>query len=253
MHQPRLLNLTRAADAAHYAAAERGNTLVKVEIKDGKILRVTRPLAQPVEYLTPERGVVRELQAGLAVSSFGGLLDYCVAIRRPTAFAKPANGKSVLFYRNDTGPAPCLLPLFIPPHITLELIDHDHGPAVEASEIRNLKSEISHPPSELSSAVHRRFGRRKTSSTGPWVMEVPVISTGHVSRADADLLEHGENSHAITQDEFSVILIIEDENNFPECSPAFNTLLTAFRDLGYGHLRLDVDGEEVDGLPTYDW
>lgn len=99
------------------------------------------------------------------------------------------------------------------------------------------------------------------STSQPWIMSVPVVSTVHIPAsdrarlldeyADGDVLAtiNGESGHILNLDD-----IAEDdgENAWSAYSPEFRTLLCAFRDKGYSYLRLDADGDRIDGWQTFD-
>lgn len=90
-----------------------------------------------------------------------------------------------------------------------------------------------------------------------WLMHVPVISTGHVSREDSDALLDGGGSLVMAQldgGEGGVILCLDDLEDVEEnYSLQLFQLLSAFQDLGYDYLRLDPDGDRVKGLRWFDW
>jgi hypothetical protein len=99
-------------------------------------------------------------------------------------------------------------------------------------------------------------------------MQVPVISTGHFPKADCDLLYR----HACLTDwrdprqvvnppdaGYTAVLrlplpdLAAEFSCWQELTPASRRLLTAFAQLHYAYLRLDPDGEEIDGLRTFHW
>ncbi len=87
-----------------------------------------------------------------------------------------------------------------------------------------------------------------------WVMQVPVIMTAHFPRTDCDLLYQ----HAIfieQEDHRSAIIILNELK--PEekamLAPSTLDLMDHFSSLGYKYLRLDPDGEGIEGIPTFDW
>ena len=85
-------------------------------------------------------------------------------------------------------------------------------------------------------------------------MHIPVVSTAHITKGDCDLLE---NSPADLQvfcnyEEGFIISILEDER-LTEFSYAFRSLMDQFRNLGYKWLRLDRDGDILNGLSEHSW
>lgn len=87
----------------------------------------------------------------------------------------------------------------------------------------------------------------------PWVMQVPVISTSHFSQDDCDLLMEQEFCFMYDYDGRTAILIIEEPDNPEELSAEAASLIERFRSLGYKYLRLDPNGDVLEGLPTYEW
>ena len=84
-----------------------------------------------------------------------------------------------------------------------------------------------------------------------WIMQVPVISTSHFTRAQCDELYR---SAFLKDSEFSCILCLEDYTTEFDDQPAeVLAVFKFFHELGYRHLRLDPDGDVVPELPTHDW
>ena len=93
---------------------------------------------------------------------------------------------------------------------------------------------------------------------GPWVMKVPVVSTSMFPSEDVDVLElqaFWRNDGSGPKPN-SFILIVED---FPESwpiddlAPSTVNLIRDISNLGYPYLRIDPDGEIVQGYKTFDW
>lgn len=110
----------------------------------------------------------------------------------------------------------------------------------------------------LLSAYPQQFPR---DTSKPWIMAVPVVSTVHIpasdrarlldESADGDILAtiNGESGHIVILDD------IDDDGGayaWASYSPEFLTLLSAFRAKGYSYLRLDADGDVIDGWQTFD-
>lgn len=91
-----------------------------------------------------------------------------------------------------------------------------------------------------------------------WRMCIPVLGTGHITLKDHDLLETlpvGDMMFAHT--EYGWIINVQQPNEHELAargfSPAFINLMTTFNDLGYQHLRLDKDGDTLEGLNRFEW
>jgi hypothetical protein len=101
---------------------------------------------------------------------------------------------------------------------------------------------------------------------GPWIMQVPVISTAHLPQAEAEALlnldpEDVENAGpddppllAHIADRIGHLFLIEDldEDALPEF-PHLRAVLLAVKARGYGYARVDAQGELFDDLPQFDW
>ncbi len=93
------------------------------------------------------------------------------------------------------------------------------------------------------------------------VMQVPVISTQHITAADgAQLLKAEPCDVLATLYESSGHIIHSDTDEdlaeaFPpdRFSDAFRALVLHFRALGFEYLRIDSNGDVVPGLPTFAW
>lgn len=108
-----------------------------------------------------------------------------------------------------------------------------------------------------------KYPRQQTSSTEkPWMMIIPVVSTVHIPASDRQrlaefsVLDDGDVLACI-EGGFGHIVMLDDmdgdegEDAWRNYSPEFRTLLSAFRDKGYSYLRLDADGDEIDGWQTF--
>ena len=114
-------------------------------------------------------------------------------------------------------------------------------------------------------AILSHYPRQLVNTTAkPWIMSIPVVSTVHIPASDrqrlADYCEtcaegdvlaciEGGHGHICMLDD-----IDEDggESAWSAYSPEFRLLLSAFRDHGYSYLRLDADGDVIDGWQTFD-
>lgn len=87
-----------------------------------------------------------------------------------------------------------------------------------------------------------------------WVMEVPVISTAHFLQTDLGKLR------PLFQDSDygSCIVCIEDgPDDYTQpnetLSDAAIAVFAAFSELGYSYIRIDPDGDEIEGLTVHNW
>ncbi len=102
--------------------------------------------------------------------------------------------------------------------------------------------------------------------TGPWIMQVPVISTAHLPQAEAeallnldphDLQNAGPDDPPLLAhiaDRVGHLFIIEDldQGDLPDF-PILRAVLLAVKARGYSYARLDAQGEVFDDLPQFDW
>ena len=94
-----------------------------------------------------------------------------------------------------------------------------------------------------------------------WVMQAPVLSTGHLTQATMERLSQDNNA-------FGLYTITYDKGVFVFCSDASclqgaadddkapDDLAACFRwamGRGYEWSRFDADGSTVEALPTYRW
>ena len=95
-------------------------------------------------------------------------------------------------------------------------------------------------------------------------MAVPCISTSHVKEEDMLIIERmGDSVMHLGRDSGPIIYWAPDESDDDlldrftsetyELSPEFLAVVMAFAHLGYNYLRLDSDGNEVTGLPVFEW
>lgn len=93
----------------------------------------------------------------------------------------------------------------------------------------------------------------KTRKKSLWIMSVPVITTAHFTQDDADRIY--ANAVVASKDGQMAILFIDEDDDYKDfgLSTKGIAVLKKFRKLGYHYLRLDADGEKVEGLKTYEW
>lgn len=94
---------------------------------------------------------------------------------------------------------------------------------------------------------------RDTSS--PWIMCIPVVSTVHIPASDrARLLDESANGEVLAtiNGESGHILMLDDLEAWEDYSPEFLNLLQGFQDKGFNYLRLDADGDEIEGWQQFD-
>lgn len=99
----------------------------------------------------------------------------------------------------------------------------------------------------------------KRAETGYWVMRVPVISTAHITPAV------GQELHELLPGEefydtpcmggaHGSMLYCADTDNLPEDAPqCLRDVLAWARGEGFDWVRLDADGDSIDGLPEFAW
>lgn len=80
-----------------------------------------------------------------------------------------------------------------------------------------------------------------------WIMEVPVISTSHVKKNELDDL--GTHSGVLYRDDYGILLHI---NEYMKWSGSVKRVVKFATSRGYCYLRLDDDGDVIEGLETYD-
>ena len=101
---------------------------------------------------------------------------------------------------------------------------------------------------------------------GPWIMQVPVISTQHLPREEAEALlaldpQDIDNSGpddppilAHIADGVGHLFMLEDldAEDMPDF-PHLRQVLLAIKARGYGYARVDAQGEVFEDLPQFDW
>lgn len=98
-----------------------------------------------------------------------------------------------------------------------------------------------------------------SQSTPGWMMQAPVINTGHMLKSDDDRLRADERRERgagpIMADlQPGWLLLIEDfAHEFKGHSDAFLHLLETFHNLGFHYLRLDPEGDVLEDLPRFEW
>ncbi len=92
-----------------------------------------------------------------------------------------------------------------------------------------------------------------------WVLSMPVISTGHITRSTNDLLTADQLSPSVAscagyEHGFFLSVPITTTSTKEQPIPDDLAIVWAWaRVNGFQWLRLDADGDEVEGLPTHDW
>ena len=110
-------------------------------------------------------------------------------------------------------------------------------------------------------SFHYKPEKHVLNDTGRWVMCIPVVGNGHITKHDHNILEGEKSSGILPSDLVFANLecgwIINLGHVCPielaSFSQAFIDLLTKFHELGYRFLRLDRDGDVLDGLQTFAW
>lgn len=96
---------------------------------------------------------------------------------------------------------------------------------------------------------------------GIFIMQVPAISTAHITAQDGAQLRqnNARDSLAIIEDGHGHILhfaadsIADDFADQHGFTADFRALLQRFADLGFQYLRLDPDFNICPEFPTFDW
>lgn len=94
---------------------------------------------------------------------------------------------------------------------------------------------------------------------GYWVMQAPVISTGHLAKPVMDTLDAvlpGEDFHGALcmPGTYGAMLHCADfENLDPDAPECLRSVLGWGAREGFEWLRLDRDGDVIAGLPEYPW
>jgi hypothetical protein len=100
--------------------------------------------------------------------------------------------------------------------------------------------------------------------TNPYLVKSLDISTGHLTKAEADLLDEaakGESENPVTayKYEYGHFVYVPDENDDHLAiaeygySPQFLAILRRARELGCKYVQYDCDGIQYDDLETYSW
>lgn len=97
-----------------------------------------------------------------------------------------------------------------------------------------------------------------TSRGGLEVMAVLVLSTAHLTAADAASLDAGLWPTAVADDEYGYFLWAGDAGAQPKPgdftpSDGFIAAIALAREVGCRYVRFDRDGPAVDGLPAHAW
>ena len=98
--------------------------------------------------------------------------------------------------------------------------------------------------------------QRKPAHGQPWVMEVPVLSTGHLPEAERaiinDYTEAEPGVLAVSPAFGTLFFIIEDgADDIATNLPTLAGIARRLSEAGFHYLRLDPDGELFDDLPQF--
>lgn len=95
------------------------------------------------------------------------------------------------------------------------------------------------------------------SSHPEWIMQAPVISTGHITKELNEELGQYSRVNAPWGQEVVDIeggwLLYVGANEATDVPEVLAPLFAWTASLGYEWLRLDQDGDVIAGLPTYNW
>ena len=114
-----------------------------------------------------------------------------------------------------------------------------------------------------------RLNRSGCQAANPYLVKSLDISTGHLTKKDADLLDDaskGESENPVTAYKFEyghlVHVPVDDRINLHpdylaiaeyEYSPQFIVILRRARELGCKYVQFDCDGIQYDDLETFEW
>lgn len=89
-----------------------------------------------------------------------------------------------------------------------------------------------------------------------WIMGAPVISTGHIPRSDADLLEELHDQHPLlfpADTESGYLLNIGEWTQDDRFSPELNRICRDLDLRNWHYVRFDGAGDHFNDLPTFEW
>ncbi len=124
---------------------------------------------------------------------------------------------------------------------------------------KTMKTIMTESPIET--ALSKVYPRRvpKVADGGPgWIMCAPVISTRHITEGDGEILrdygqDEGEALAMLNSGSGHILRIEEDDSHYDAYSQPFCDLMKALTALGYEYVRIDGMGDEIPGLPTFEW
>lgn len=96
-------------------------------------------------------------------------------------------------------------------------------------------------------------------SMEPLILKMLDMSTGHMTREDAEFLTkeaHGGTAPVYELSEYGWLVYVgEIEDNWPDdaLSPAFRKVLEWAAKMYCDYVRFDRDGRVYEFLPTFDW
>lgn len=91
-----------------------------------------------------------------------------------------------------------------------------------------------------------------------WITEVPTISTAHITLEDSeklampDLFCDPDSNKWVMDLEYGWLFNLA-EVPLDKFSDGMRITIRALIESGYKFVRLDQDGDTIDGLPTFDW
>jgi acyl carrier protein len=93
-----------------------------------------------------------------------------------------------------------------------------------------------------------------------FIMQVPRISTGHITKEDGVRLLEERDSEVLAKENYrngsswhAVFLEDYDPEEWARYSQEFRNILSFFSGRGYLYLAFDANGDELPWFPTFDW
>lgn len=87
------------------------------------------------------------------------------------------------------------------------------------------------------------------------MLSMPVIATCHITAATSDLLsaQGDQNPWTIVAPYEEGFFIYVQSEDMPDQPKEFSDIFAWARANGFEWVRLDAAGDDIDGLPQYDW
>lgn len=125
-----------------------------------------------------------------------------------------------------------------------------------AEAVKLIRVGFRHALEQIAAAAHTAEPEPPTSQ---WLLSIPVLSTGHITKGTSDWLMEGQLAAPLAQCasfDRGFYLSVPHDSDAIDKSDAPADLAIVWRwamKNGYPWVRLDADGDEIEQLPTYDW